>query len=1472
MAVTLNKFTLLCLLSLFIQATTFAQNHYVVTQYNTPDGLPQKTVNDVQQDHKGYVWIATGNGLGRFDGKSFTTFRSHLNDSIDLTNNRINFLREDANGYFWLLNSDNYIYRFNPDNGEFRRVFNRRNFKAKDLSVLSNGDVWVRMVNGDLYRIRTAQQGRVVFHLIARKFDVYKKIFTDRQGSVWFLTEDALFEYKSKENRLTRHTLKHEAVKFHSVRRFPNSFAIGAENGTFFFYYPQQNTYTRHQLPTLSAIRNIKAYSATKFMLVTEDDGFLLYDLTTQNATHHNRRTAGLLQDTTKMIYVDYKWHIWITYENNISKVSHLDPVENRITHYTMKDKNGHPVAWCNSIRFFENINSYLMFHSKGNVINYYDPEKDDLQPLILSKNPEIISFNEPELVYVDSQKSLWLSKKRQGLIKVSFKRNLFDLQSPNKNDIYAPENELSAVYEDHSHNLWVTNQNGNVILYDSDQRFKGFLTAQGTLSDKAVYLATVNVILQDKAGDIWLGTTNSGLLRVTPQPVERGNRTDTYRMQWYRHDDNDDYSLNGDVVQALHQDDRGRIWVGTFEMGLNCIEQDEQGEVRFIHSGNRLTNYPAAASRIRCIETDHKGDLWIGTTSGVFHGELKGAGDKESMTFRHIQRIPNCATCLSNNEVADIHETKNKELYLATFGGGLCKLISFDNGDAMFTTYTQRSGLNSDVLKNIREDRNGDLWITTDDGICRYVPSEQRFEAYDMRFFPSDIQFTDGQGILMHDGRMAFPTDRGLLTFVPGEIKKDTYKPRLVFSSLSIKGERLQADENPLLKAGVKDSLTLTLQHSQNTFTIGFAALDMRFPDKLLYLYKLDGFDDWNLSRQGQNANYTNVPKGEYTFRVRSTNSDGLWVDNERTIRVIVKPTFWESGWGIFLLALLFMAILVGVTYLTLVFYKLRNKVTFERQLGDAKTKFFTDIVHELRTPFTLVIAPLEHILSNYTGKLPAPVSQDLQLIHSNTRRTVKLINQILDFQKMESHKMRLRVQKVNIGPFVQRIVANFQGLATSQGTSVQVHLPAEEQELWIDADKMESVIFNLVSNAFKYSPKGKPIDIRLTYDDRRVTIVVSDQGHGIPLDKRLSIFSRFENLVYGDSSKEASSGIGLAVVKEVVELHHGKIEVESEENEGTTFFIHLQKGTTHFGKEVEFILDNSGANAPLPDEALPADNPKDNTEEAALPATGDDSEQATLLLVEDNDELRRFLKNILSDRFRVLTARNGKEGYDKAVGFAPDMIVSDVVMPEVDGITLVKQLHDNKDTSHIPIILLTSKSSVEHQIEGLQLGIEDYVTKPFSADYLRARILNILNLRRRMQEMFRARLMEERREAGNEDVALAQQELERLQESDRELIDKAVAFIRDNVANAELSVELIAVELHTSRSCLFKKIKALTGIAPVALIRDVRLKHAIELMADGSVSLTQVAYDSGFSDPLYFSKCFKQKYGVPPSEYRTK
>ncbi len=1461
MIVTLNRLTPLCLLFLFTQGSVLAQNHYVVTQYNTPDGLPQKTVNDIQQDHKGYVWIATGNGLGRFDGKSFTTFRSHLNGSIDLTNNRISFLREDTNGYFWLLNSDNYIYRFNPDNGEFQRVFNRSDFKARGLNVLSNGDVWVRMTNGNLYRIRTTPQGKLRFRLIAKKFDAYKKVFTDRQGSVWFLTEDALFEYKSKENRLTRHTLKHERVKFHNVRRFPNCFAIGAENGMFYFYYPQQNTYTRHQLPTHDTIHNIKAYAPTKIMLVTKDDGFLLYDLGSRKATQYNQRTAGLLLNATRMIYVDQKWHIWITYGNNISKVSHLDPVENRITHYPMKDKNGHHMAQCNTIQPFENINSYLMFHSKGGVINYYDPLKDDLRPLILSKNPEIISFNEPELVYVDRQKNLWLGKRRQGIIKVSFKRNLFDLHSPNKEDIYAPENELSAVYEDRSKNLWVTNQSGNVILYDSDQRFKGYLTDKGTLSDKAVKLATVNVILQDKAGDIWLGTASNGLLRVTPQ---QDGRTDTYRMQWYRHDGNDAYSLNGNIVQALHQDNRGRIWVGTFEMGLSYIEQDEWGKVRFIHSGNRLTNYPTAANHVRCIESDHEGNLWIGTTAGVLYGQPKEG--TESMTFLRIQREPDCATCLSNNEVTDIHETKNKEIYLATFGGGLCKFTAFEHGHPVFTTFTQKNGLNSDVLKNIREDRNGDLWITTDDGICRYNPTEKRFEAYDMRFFPSDIQFTDGQGIVMHNGRLAFPTDRGLLTFAPGEIKKETFTPKLVFSRLSIKGERVQADRSPILMTNFKDSLTLTLQHSENTFTISFAALDMRFPDKLLYVYKLDGFDDWNLSRQEQYANYTNIPKGEYTFRVRSTNSDGLWVDNERTIHITVKPTFWESGWGIFLLVSIFVAMLVGVTYLTLVFYKLRNKVTFERELSGAKTKFFTDIVHELRTPFTLVIAPLEHILSNYTGKLPAPVSQDLQLIHSNTRRTVKLINQILDVQKIESHKMRLRVQKVNVGPFVQRIVANFQGLAASQGTSVEVHLPTEEVELWIDADKMESVLFNLVSNAFKYSPKGKRIDIRLTHDDRQVTIAVSDQGHGIPSDKRLSIFSRFENLVYGSPSREASSGIGLAVVKEVAELHHGKIEVESEVNEGTTFFIHLQKGASHFGKEAEFILDNSSTNAPLPDEVLPTDN----TDEVIEPITDGDSEQQTILLVEDNDELRRFLKNILSDRFRVLTAHNGKEGYDKAVGFAPDMIVSDVMMPEVDGIAMVKRLHDNKDTSHIPIILLTSKSSVEHQIEGLQLGIEDYVTKPFSADFLRVRILNILDLRRRMQEMFRAQLMEERREPGNEDITLAQQELERLQESDRELIDRAVAFIRDNVTNAELSVELIATELHTSRSCLFKKIKALTGIAPVALIRDVRLKRAIELMADGSVSLTQVAYDSGFSDPLYFSKCFKQKYGVPPSEYR--
>ncbi len=1455
-----------CLITLVycvcLSVDTHAQNKYIVTQYSTEDGLPQKTVNSVQQDHSGYMWFATGNGISRFDGINFTNYRAHPTDSISLSSNHINLLREDKYGYFWILNYDSYLYRFNPMDGIFQRIFSDDKHKVNTMKVLSNGDVWVHLDGGDLCRICTDNPKRLVIsriaHIEANILSTFTNVDKDGNSNVWFLTARKLYQYNTVTRKFTCHLIGNRQKQFYCQRRYVNDLLLGSDDGRIYRFDTRRQCYSVIRFPTKSPIRNMKGFSKDEIIVITMNDGFFIHNLKTNSYTHYTTKNLGLTSNTIRMFFVDQKNDFWITYEK-LSTISHVNRAQQKTSHYTMKDKNNAPVKSNKPIRILEGFDELILFHCEENIINYYDAERNDLRPLFLSSNPEIISFNEPNQVVLDKQKNLWLTKQSQGLIKVSFKKDLFNLRSPNRQDIYAAENKLSCIFEDYTNNLWVTNEIGNIRLYDPNYGFKGYLTQEGKLSKTAATMNVITCAVQDREGNIWLGTRDDGLIEVTPSHTASGTG---YRITRHRHDDRNPYSVSSNIVQALYRDTNDRIWVGTFERGLNYIEKDSQGNVRFIHAGNKLKHYPAAGDRVRCIESDKSGNLWVGTASGVVRGDLRQT-NPEKMEFRTIQRIPGNAKSLSNNDVFDIHFTRSGELYFATFGGGLSLLQSDKEQQPVFKNFTKSDGLPSDVLKNILEAPNGDLWIATEDGLCHYTVSTNSFETYDSRFFPSDIQFTNERGVCTHDSLLMFPTDRGLLTFRPQDIRKDSTPVQLAFSQFFIKGKEIKPGEGGILREDIDKTTALTLSHRDNSFTFHFATLDMKYPEKIQYAYTLEGFDHWTKALTARTATYTNIPKGTYTFRVRSTNSDGQWVNNERSIRITVKPSFWESAWGIALLAFLFVIVSLLTTYIFLLFYKLRSKISFERQLNEIRTKFFTDVVHELRTPFTLIIAPLEHILSKNTEQLPDNVYQDLKLIQNNTKRTVKLINQILDFQKIQSDKMRLYVQQVEINAFVKQIADNFRSLATEQGTDLKLNLPDNPVTLWIDSNKMENVMFNLISNAFKYSPKGREISISVSETAKEVVITVSDHGYGIPAEKQTLVFSRFENIIHNEALKQPSTGIGLAVVKEVVESHKGSIDLKSTVNEGSTFTIHLPKGKEHFDKGTEFVLDNYDS-ATNPQQGLAQEMLQDAEEKEV------DENVETILVVEDNDELRSFLQSILSEQFCVITAANGKEGLKKARLNYPDMIVSDVMMPEMDGLTMVKQIRANTEISHTPIILLTSKSAVESEIEGLKLGIEDYITKPFSASLLKARIINIFETRKRMQALYCSQLIAPSDKADNS-YTLDEKNSDLVSKEDRALLNSLIKAINGHDPEKDSIHEEIKQATGLSASTILRKIKFITGMTTNEFIKNVRVKRAADLLKGQSgMNVNEVAFLCGFKDQHYFSKCFKQVYGVSPKEYK--
>ena len=532
---------------------------------------------------------------------------------------------------------------------------------------------------------------------------------------------------------------------------------------------------------------------------------------------------------------------------------------------------------------------------------------------------------------------------------------------------------------------------------------------------------------------------------------------------------------------------------------------------------------------------------------------------------------------------------------------------------------------------------------------------------------------------------------------------------------------------------------------------------------------------------------------------------------------------------------------------------YKLKQRVVLAQKLADVKTNFFTNIVHEMRTPFTLIVSPLENVLEQ--KDLSPKVRQNLEIMQTNVRRSIRLINQILDFQKIASGKMHLRVRKVELRSFFEQLLGSFSGLAENEHTELALQMEASALSVWADEEKLESVFFNLLSNAFKYSPRGKKITVEVTEGAENVVVRVVDQGYGIPEEKQSHLFGRFENFLQKQASRTSSTGIGLSLIKELVELHHGQISVASKVDVGSVFTVELPKGNSHFDKDTEFIVEDGEGGAPA----------------NVLPAAGADEESTLplLLIVEDNADLRHFLGTAFSADYRVATAANGEEGFLQAVKHNPDLVISDIRMPLLSGTEMIKMLRSNPATSHIPVILLTSEASPEGEIESLNLGVEAYVPKPFSSKVLQAQVNNILRRRLHLQQFYQSQLI---RPETDVPAAPADNEEAALPSAEQAFIRRLTDHINENLGSPDLTVENLARQMGVSRSVLFKKTKALVGISPVEFIRDMRLRRAVALLGEGGHTITEVAFLTGFYDSHYFSKCFKQVYGVSPSDYAKK
>lgn len=1441
----------LLLLFLLISCTAFAQPICQIQHFSAYNGLAQRTVAGILQDSKGFMWFSTWNGLNKFDGYTFKNYKAFPGDESTLTSNRFGKITKTQDCDIWCQTYDLRIYLFDTRREKFLDILspfekeNRQTYTVRSVYSIPKGISWI-VCDHEAFRIDEIAckegngEGVTLYSPKENNLKGEKiiAVHQDSDGDEWILTDKGVSIIGKKKIE--------SEIPFKNIKENNGSIYLISQSNQMVIYHPKTQQLEFHEtpFPTTNNVNSVYVLGKDSIALCTHD-GLYLYLADKKRYRQIDPRTSTHPSSEVLSVFKDRFEELWLF--SSIPGVVRYNSATEDKQHYITPEDDLPKAERANRNFIFEDQQGTLwMVPHKGGFC-YYDRENKQLMPYYTDYNNPDSKFSPVVLnSYLDQQKNLWTCN-HWDVTKISFSSSACTLQAMDSGIGF----ETRSLFIDKENNLWTASKKGYLRIYQPDGSLKGYLTPEGKISREPVsFEKNIYCLMEDADGIIWMGSKQDGLLQL-----ERIDR-DRFRIRQFTHQADNPYSLSHNSIYSIYQDHQKNIWIGSYSGGLNLMQKDSDGEVRFVHAGNLLKEYPKEHfSRVRYI-TEVNRVMLVCTTEGLLTFDSKFSQPEEIHFYRN-QRVPDTVSSLSSNDVTYAYTDSRNTTYVLTFTGGINKILSEDllTDHIDFKPYTTKDGLPSDLVLSMIESNDGSLWVVSENALTRFNPEKETFEYYDKKYTQQELYFTEAAPVLDGHNQLLLGTDVGILRISPEQLKKSSYAPPIVFTGIKIQGSTkdLQID----------DLDELQLQPSERNVTLQFAALDYVNPESICYAYRLKGLEEnWNEVDKGRSASYMNLPPGKYEFQVRSTNSDGVWTEQARILPINVLPTFWETYWAWALYVLLFILSTATIAYIILYIYRLRHRINIEQQLANIKLRFFTDISHELRTPLTLIASPVTEVLEHEA--ISANVRKHLTLVHKNTERMLHLVNQILDFRKIENKKMKVLLEKTDILCLLQKVMDNFRLIAEKKNITYQLETDRKSINAWIDQDKFEKIVFNLLSNAFKYTPDNKSITVSANVKNDRLLVSVKDEGIGIDLVKQQTLFQRFETLVKSNIL-QPSSGIGLSLVKELIELHSGSIEVNSQPGCGSEFTVILPMNKEVYeGKDnTEFIL-NDGNPISTKEEAI---------QEVPTNETSDSSEEAiSVLIVEDNVELRGFLSDILSDSYRVIEATNGQEGLERAQEFVPDLIISDIMMPGMDGLDMVRNIKENWDICHIPIILLSAKSSLDDRISGLEQGIDDYITKPFSATYLKTRIKSLLQQRKELQAVFWKKWSEKPREKTQEGKAELTPSQPRIVSHDELFMQQVMQVMEEQMENSELTVDELAQLMNLGRSIFYQKLKAIIGLSPVDFIREIRIKRAVQLIDSGEYNFSQVAYMTGFNDPKYFGKCFKRQMGMTPSEYKEK
>jgi signal transduction histidine kinase/ligand-binding sensor domain-containing protein/DNA-binding response OmpR family regulator len=1035
------------------------------------------------------------------------------------------------------------------------------------------------------------------------------------------------------------------------------------------------------------------------------------------------------------------------------------------------------------------------------------------------------LSHNSIVSLYSDRSGTVWIGTNKGGINYYSPQSAHFSFYKQTGN-INNNENDVLRIVETPDHNLWIASDGGGLVFFDrAEGKFKSY--SKGKNSNQGLSSNIIVSMISDGREGLWIGTYLSGL-----------NHFDGKTFTTYRHDNGDENTISDDSIWSLFIDSRGNLWVGTLTKGIDVYDKKFRKILHLDQYGSGLSsNY------ITAIREDADGKMWIGTGYGV------DVYDPKTETIQHIRTENNGANGLSNNTIVTLLMDK-EQVWVGTMHG----LNRITRSSGQIISFTKNDGLPHNLIASILKDHKGDFWLGTYQGLSKMTIGETglaQFENFDVSDGLQGDIFNERSATRLQSGELVFGGKNGINIFDPAVIESSVRKEKLVFLDFYLSNQQIRpgevVNERTWFENGINATNDLVLEHDENSFSIGFKALNFYQKENTIYKYRLIGFDkDWVVLPNIRRASYTNLDPGKYRFEVQAsvqTQPEGasmIYMDVE------IKPPFWQTP----LAYLIYVVIILGSLYFTrnsiVQKERFRAKVQQERieskrmhDLDMMKIKFFTNISHEFRTPLSLIITPLESLMTRLAGQSE---SKDLHMIHRNAKRLLTLVNQLLDFRRMEAEQHQLALASGDLILFLRDITNHFTDISSDRKIDMDFHSEVVELLALFDRDKVEKIMFNLLSNAFKFTHEKGNISVLVSEtsrigEDANIRIVVKDTGIGIPKDKLEDVFKRFFQVENSEVlNLNHGSGIGLSITKEFVEMHNGSIRVESELGKGSAFIVDLKLKTILTKEEVvepEFndnLVDKLGFVLGRP----------------------------TLLVVDDNIDFRFYLAENLRIHFNVIVASNGKVAWKKAMEHPIDLIVTDIMMPEMNGIELCQKVKKDPRTAHIPVILLTARYSDDQKMEGYDAGASEYITKPFNFEILLRSIQSSVKL----QKFIHA--VENRKEIEPSEINIVS--------LDEKLLSKALQIVEDNMSNADFSVQGLSHELGVSRGQLYKKTLEITGKTPIEFIRLVRLKRAAALLEKSQLTVAEVAYKVGFNNPKYFTKYFREEFQTLPSKYSEK